>query len=107
MIKVIKNKKQVMEKTIKEWAINMVRAYTWLTIKFEYSKKFGVILIDFVYPQQYGNYEDFHRDALAFNDRMCEIYGDNAPLFTNNEKLFKLSDKAQVICIKSYSSSKN
>lgn len=31
----------------------------------------------------------------------------NAPLFTNNEKLFKLSDKAQVICIKSYSSSKN
>lgn len=49
MIKVIKNKKQVMEKTIKEWAINMVRAYTWLTIKFEYSKKFGVILIDFVY----------------------------------------------------------
>ena len=73
MIKVIKNKKQVMEKTIKEWAINMVRAYTWLTIKFEYSKKFGVILIDFVYPQQYGNDEDFHRDALAFNDRMCEI----------------------------------
>ena len=107
MIKVIKNKKQVMEKTIKEWAINMVRAYTWLTIKFEYSKKFGVILIDFVYPQQYGNDEDFHRDALAFNDRMCEIYGDNAPLFTNNEKLFKLSYKAQVICIKSYSSSKN
>ena len=107
MIKVIKNKKQVMEETIKEWAINMVRTYTWLTIKFEYSKKFGVILIDFVYPQQYGNDENFNRDALAFNDRMCEIYGDNAPLFTNNEKLFKLSDKAQVICIKSYSSSKN
>ena len=107
MIKVIKNKKRVMEKTIKEWAINMVRTYTWLTIKFEYSNKFGVILIDFVYPQQYGNDENFNRDALAFNDRMYEIYGDNAPLFTNNEKLFKLSDKAQVICIKSYSSSKN
>lgn len=107
MIKVIKNEKQMMEKTIKEWAINMVRTYTWLTIKFEYSKKFGVILIDFVYPPQCGNDEDFHRDALAFNGRMCEIYGDNAPLFTNNEKLFKLSDKAQVICIKSYSSSKN
>lgn len=85
----------------------MIRTYTWLTIKFEYSKKFGVILIDFMYPQQYGTDENSNRDALTFNDQMCEIYGDNAPLFTNNEKLFKLSDKAQVICIKSYSSLKN
>ena len=107
MIKVIKNEKQVMEKTIKEWAINMVRTYTWLTIKFEYSERFRTILIDLVYLPQYGNDADFHRDALAFNDKMCKVYGDDAPLFTNNEKLFKLSDKAQVICIKSYSSSKN
>lgn len=28
MIKVIKNEKRMMEKTIKEWAINMVRTYT-------------------------------------------------------------------------------
>jgi hypothetical protein len=107
MIKVIKNEKRMMEKTIKEWAINMVRTYTWLTIKFEYSKKFRTILIDLVYLPQYGNDEDFHRDALAFNNKMYKVYGGDAPLFTNNEKLFKLSDKAQVICIKSYSSSKN
>lgn len=107
MITVIKNENQMMEKIIKEWAINMIRTYTWLTIKFEYSKKFGVILIDFMYPQQYGSDENFHRAAMAFNDKLCDTYGDDAPLFTNNERLFKLSDKAQVICIKSYSSLKN
>ena len=103
MIKVIKNEKQMMEKTIKEWAINMVRTYTWLTIKFEYNERFRTILIDLVYPPQYGNDEDFHRDALAFNDKMCKVYGDDAPLFTDNEKLFKLSNAAHVVCANSYS----
>lgn len=93
----------IMEKTIKDWANDMVRAYTWLKIKFEYSERFRTILIDLVYPPQYGNDEDFHRDALAFNDKMCKVYGDDAPLFTDNEKLFKLSNAAHVVCANSYS----
>ncbi len=92
-----------MELTIQNWAKEMVDIYNWLTIKYEYSKRYRTFLIDFVYPSQYGNNESFHRAALAFNEKMCETYGDDAPLFTNNEKLFTLSDNAQVVCTNSYS----
>jgi hypothetical protein len=92
-----------MELTIQNWAKEMVAIYTWLTIKYEYSKRYRTFLIDFVYPSQYGNNESFHRAAMAFHDKMCDTYGDDAPLFTNNGKLFSLSENAQVICANSYS----
>lgn len=92
-----------MELTIQNWAKKMVSIYTWLTIKFEYSNKYKTFLVDFIYPAQYGDDENFHREAMAFNDKMCDTYGDDAPLFTNNEKLFSLSENAQVIRANSYS----
>ncbi|MBQ9218073.1 MAG: hypothetical protein IJ724_07215 [Muribaculaceae bacterium] len=87
-----------MELTIQNWAEEMVRIYTWLTIKFEYSNRYKTFLVDLVYPSQYGDDENFHRAAMAFNDKMCDTYGDDAPLFTNNGKLFSLSDDAQIVC---------
>lgn len=92
-----------MELTIQNWAKEMVSIYTWLTIKFEFSNRYKTFLVDFIYPSQYGDDESFHRAAMAFNDKMCDTYGDDAPLFTNNEKLFSLSENAQIICANSYS----
>ena len=92
-----------MELTIQNWAKEMVSIYTWLTIKFEFSNRYKTFLVDFIYPSQYGDDESFHRAAMAFNDKMCDTYGDDAPLFTNNEKLFLLSENAQIICANSYS----
>lgn len=94
-----------MELTIQNWAEEMVRIYTWLTIKFEYSNRYKTFLVDLVYPSQYGDDENFHRAAMAFNDKLCDTYGDDAPLFTNNERLFKLSNEAQIVCANSYSAS--
>lgn len=92
-----------MEQTIKDWAKKMVQLYTWLTVKFEYNNRFNTILVDFVYQSQYAENEDFHKEVLAFYDKMHEIYGEDAPLFTDNEKLFSLSDNAQIISSNSYS----
>ena len=92
-----------MELTIQKWAKEMVSIYTWLTIKFEYNSRYRTFLVDFIYPSQYGDDENFHRAAMEFNDKMCNTYGDAAPLFTNNENLFSLSDGAQIVCANSYS----
>ena len=92
-----------MELTIQNWAKEMVAIYTWLTIKFEYSNRYKTFLVDFIYPSQNGDDESFHRAAMEFNDKMCDTYGDDAPLFTNNDKLFSLSENAQIICANSYS----
>lgn len=92
-----------MELTIQNWAKEMVAIYNWLTIKFEYSDKYKTFLVDLIYPSQYGDEDSFHLAAMAFNNKMCDTYGDDAPLFTNNDKLFSLSENAHVICANSYS----
>ncbi len=91
-----------MKDTILKWANEMVQNYPWLTVKFEYSQRFGTFLVDFVYSSDNQNDQDFHRDALAFNDKMNELYCDDAPLFTDNGKLFTLSDDALIISSHTY-----
>jgi hypothetical protein len=91
-----------MKDTILKWANEMVQNYPWLTVKFEYNQRFGTFLVDFVYSIEYQNNEDFHRDALGFNDKMNEFYCDDAPLFTDNGKLFTLSDSAIIISSHTY-----
>lgn len=74
----------------------MVTKYPWLTIKYEWNEKEKVFLVSF-----YGdklNDEKFSEEALSFENELVEIWGCNAPLFTDNEELFTLSDSAQLIC---------
>lgn len=82
---------------IKEWAETMVEQYSWLTIKYEYSDFYRAVLVSFSPSEVIDNDEDFNRDVLAFEDTMTAEYGDDAPLFTDEEKLFTLSADALVI----------
>lgn len=86
-----------MEQMIKDWATVMVNHFSWLTIKFEYSEKYRTYLVDFVYPSEYNDCDEFNVQALSFNDKLIDIYHDNAPLFTDNGELFTVSAAATVI----------
>lgn len=89
--------KQKQLKRIMEWAKKMVEQYNWLTIKYEYSEFYRTFLVSFSPLEVIDNNDDFNKDVLAFEDLMTAEFGDDAPLFTDDEKLFPVSDAATVI----------
>ncbi len=92
-----------MEQQIKDWAYQMVKRFNWLVVKYEYSEKFRTYLVSFSPMSMIDENDKFNLEAIAFNDKMVQLYGDDAPLFTDEEKLFKLTDGAEVITANSYS----
>ena len=83
------------ENALRRWAQDMVSRYTWLTLRFEYNEKRDVYLVSYSPEEKAG--DDFVTEAIAFEDRMNELYGDYAPLFCYDEELFRLSPAAEVI----------
>jgi len=86
-----------LEMTLRRWAQGMVSRYTWLTIRFEYSEKRSVYLVSYSPAQKIDENEPFMLESMAFEDQMNERYGDYAPLFCDDDELFRLSPAAEVI----------
>lgn len=78
------------------WLSSMTMMYNWLRIKFEYKEDRGVFLVSFSPVSQIELSEEFNREAMQFADEMNAIYDNEAPLFTDEEALFKLSDNVSV-----------
>ena len=86
-----------LERALRQYAEDLVSRYPWLTIRFEYSEKRSVYLVSYSPAQKINENESFIRESMAFEDRMNDIYDDDAPLFCDDEELFKLSPEAEVI----------
>ncbi len=87
-----------LEKTLRQWAEDMVKRYTWLTIRFEYNEKRRAYLISYSPESKADEDERFVIESSAFEDRINEQYdGLKAPLFCYEERLFKLSPTAEVV----------
>lgn len=86
-----------LESTLRNWFKDMVNRYRWLNIKFEYSEKQGVYLVSYAPISEISSNDDFISESMDFEDKMNAFYGDNAPLFCDEEKYFKLSEDAEVI----------
>ena len=89
--------KRDIENELRAWFKEMIRKYKWLIVKFEWSRDRSVYLVSFSPEDQIAASESFNRDALAFADNMNDRYGDDAPLFTDEESLFQLSSDAEVL----------
>lgn len=86
------------EKTLRQWAKDLVSRYTWLTIRFEYSERRETYLVSYYPYSKIREDEGFVRESAAFEDRMNELYDElRAPLFCYEERIFKLSPHAEVI----------
>lgn len=92
-----------MKQQIKQWAEEMVSRFCWLTIKYEFSKKLGTYLISFSPSNKIDECDEFNVEALRFADKMNDEFGDDAPLFTDEENLFPLSGNAHIVSFTSYS----
>ena len=83
--------KEIIEKQLRTWFAQMTKKYSWLRIKFEFNENRGVFMVSFSPVSQIELSNDFNMDAMKFADEMNEQYGNDAPLFTDEESLFKLS----------------
>ena len=92
-----KKENKKMEQELRLWFSQMLDKYIWLSIKFEYNKKRNCFMVSFSSKDTISQNEDFCAEAIAFEDKLNEEYGDDAPLFCDNEELFKLSSDAEVL----------
>lgn len=89
--------KENIEKQLRSWFTEMTKKYSWLRIKFEFNKVEGVYMVSFSPVSKIELSDEFNKDAMQFADMMNDEYGTEAPLFTDEESLFKLSDSAEII----------
>ena len=79
------------------WFDKMMTKFEWLSIKFEYSDKLRSYLVSFSPSSKIEESDEFCAESMNFEDEMNNQYGDSAPLFCDDEKYFKLSDKAETV----------
>ncbi|TGX80496.1 hypothetical protein E5358_12630 [Palleniella muris] len=89
--------KENIEIQLRNWFSQMTKKYSWLRIKFEFNEVRGVFLVSFSPVCQIELSDEFNFDAMNFADEMNATYGNEAPLFTDEETLFRLSAEAEVI----------
>ncbi|MBR6077633.1 MAG: hypothetical protein IKP63_04715 [Paludibacteraceae bacterium] len=87
-------KEEILQK-LRTWFDEMLAKYDWLTFKYEYSDRRHVYLVSYSPIDKIELSDEFNRDAMAFEDRMNYLYGDDAPLFCDEESLFTLSNQAE------------
>ena len=92
--------KSKIEKELRDWFKYLVGRYRWLTIRFNYSEDKGVFLVSYSPTDKISECEPFIKESAEFEDLMNARYGDNSPLFCDDEKYFKLSPDAEVVTIK-------
>lgn len=90
------NKKGEIRKSLLEWFDIMVNKYSWLQIKYEYNELKDIYLVSFCIGSDIENFE-FEQDVLLFEEVLDNKFGDDSPLFCDNESLFRLSANAETI----------
>jgi hypothetical protein len=85
------------ETKLRNWFEKMVNRYKWLNIKFEYSETRGIYLVSYSPVQKIEESDSFIKETMDFEDTMNSLYGDDSPLFCDEEKYFKLSSNAEII----------
>ena len=86
------------------WFSQITKKYAWLRIKFEFNEERGVFMVSFSPSRHIELSDEFNADAMRFSDEMNALYGNEAPLFTDEENLFTLSSDAEVIAPRSFMS---
>ena len=85
------------EKILREWAKDMVNRYDWLTIRFEYNEDRRHYLVSYYPGERIDQCDEFCLESSDFEDSINLEYLDDAPLFCDDERLFRLSPNAETI----------
>lgn len=86
-----------LEHVLKDFLTIMVKNYNWLTIKYEYNDEKDKYLVSYSPKEKIQSDESFMKDSMMIENLFVELYGNYAPLFCDDEELFKLSPNAEII----------
>lgn len=88
---------QEIENQLQEWFEGMMSKYPIRAFKYEYNEKRRTYLVSTTIDVNDAKYDAYCEEAMRFEDSIVDLYGDDAPLFTDNEQLFLLSANAVVV----------
>ena len=88
---------QEIENQLQEWFEGMMSKYPIRAFKYEYNEKRRTYLVSTTIDINDVKYDAYCEEAMRFEDFIVDLYGDDAPLFTDNEQLFLLSADAYVV----------
>lgn len=88
---------QAIEEKLKKELTNIVRMYPFLTYKYEFNEKRNKFLVSVSSDRKIERDEEIWDVFLESEQGFEDEFGMSAPLFTSDERLFKLSSKAVVI----------
>ena len=89
--------KEQLRVLLENWSNLMVRKFDGLTIRFEYNESHQCYLVSYNRLHNNEQANKFYRLLIKFERMFENDYPFNAPLFSENNRLFKLSDKAKTI----------
>lgn len=75
----------------------LVKQYNWLTVKYEYNEEKDRYLVSYSPKDKIQNNDNFMKYSSFVENLFNKVYGDLAPLFCDDEELFKLSPNAEII----------
>lgn len=84
---------------IENWFERIVKDFPQVRFRYEFDQSYGTYKIAYYINEELSNNNDFYGAVLLFEDCMNDAYGNFAPLFCQNEELFKLSDSASIFPI--------
>jgi len=90
------------EQELRSWLQNAKSKYSWLQIKMEYNEDRKIFLVSYSPSSEIEKHHEFILESMMFENSMNQKYGIDAPLFTEEEELFKLSTFAEIIMAKSF-----
>ena len=77
----------------------MMQSFDGLYFKYEYSEERHAFLVAALIDEEREDYEDYCKMAICEENRLNQMFGDEAPLFSDNEVLFKLSTNAKIVSL--------
>lgn len=82
---------------MKIMALDIMGRFENVSFRYEFDEKRHLYLVSY-YPDQIADNDDrFWKDVLEMSQRMNDMFGVSAPLFSYGEETFKLSEDAKSI----------
>lgn len=90
-------KNATIEEVLTTWFYTMLDDFADLSFRYKYNESRGVYMVSYDAPTETLNDEKFCDCIIDFEDSLDSQFGLEAPLFTEKDLWFKLSDNANMV----------
>ncbi len=94
---------KAMEQDLVSMLKQLTTEFPWLSARYEYRKSWATFLVSYAPSCTMFSDDNILNRMMVLEDKLIDKYGDDAPLFCEEERLFSLTSKATLIengCVK-------